>query len=85
MSPTARAPATVQSALIPESGNPGFALLDCDGCDGESGAGFVIGAGYDLPINRSGSLALTPFVNWIVTTIESNPYFLQFGLGLTFN
>lgn len=66
-------------------GGAGLAVFDCDGCDAETGAGFVIGAGYDLPINRSGSLALTPFVNWAVTTIEANPYFLQFGLGLTFN
>jgi len=66
-------------------GGAGFAILNCDGWDGESGAGFVIGAGYDIPINRSGSLALTPFVNWILTTIEANPHFIQFGLGLTFN
>ena len=66
-------------------GGAGFAILDCDGCDGENGAGFVIGAGYDIPINRSGSLALTPFLNWIVTTIEATPHFIQFGLGLTFN
>ncbi len=66
-------------------GGAGLATLGCDGCDTETGAGLVIGAGYDFPINKSGSLALTPFVNWVVTTMESNPHFLQAGLGLTFN
>jgi len=41
--------------------------------------------GYDLTLNRSGSLALTPYFNWWSSTIESNPYVLEFGLGLTFN
>jgi len=53
--------------------------------DSETGAGFVIGLGYDLPLNRSGSLALTPFANWVITTIDPTFDFLQFGLGLTFN
>ncbi len=66
-------------------GGAGLALGTCDGCDTETGAGFVLGLGYDISINRSGSLALTPFVNWVVTTLELNPYVLQFGLGLTFN
>ncbi len=66
-------------------GGAGLALATCDGCDAETGAGFVLGGGYDIPINKSGSLALTPYLNWIVTTMEANPYILQFGLGLTFN
>jgi len=53
--------------------------------DSETGAGFVIGLGYDIPLNRSGSLALTPFANWVITTIDPTFDFLQFGLGLTFN
>lgn len=51
----------------------------------ETGAGFVVGLGYDLSINQSGSLALTPFFNWVVTTVDPTLDFLQFGLGLTFN
>lgn len=51
----------------------------------ETGAAFVAGLGYDLSINKSGSLALTPFFNWVVTTIDPTIDFLQFGLGLTFN
>jgi hypothetical protein len=66
-------------------GGGGLALASCSGCDTETGGGFVLGAGYDFPINSSGSLALTPFVNWVVTTLDFNPYILQFGLGLTFN
>ena len=66
-------------------GGAGLALAGCSGCDTETGGGFLIGAGYDFPINSSGSLALTPYVNWIVTTLEYTPYLLQFGLGLTFN
>jgi len=53
--------------------------------DSETGAGFVVGVGYDFSINKSGSLALTPFANWIITTIDPTFDFLQFGLGLTFN
>ena len=53
--------------------------------DSETGAGFVLGLGYDLPLNKSGSLALTPFANWVITTIDPTFDFLQFGLGLTFN
>jgi hypothetical protein len=53
--------------------------------DSETGAGFVAGLGYDLSINKSGSLALTPFFNWVVTTIDPTLDFLQFGLALTFN
>jgi len=67
-------------------GGAGLAYDTCTGCTMQAGAGFVIGGGYDIPINKSGSLALTPYVNWIVTTIESSvPCVLQFGLGLTFN
>lgn len=66
-------------------GGAGLALATCDGCDTETGGGFVLGLGYDIPINRSGSLALTPYANWVVTTLDFNPYVLQFGLGLTFN
>jgi hypothetical protein len=66
-------------------GGAGLALATCTNCDTETGAGFVVGAGYDFPINSSGSLALTPYVNWVVTTLEYTPYVLQFGLGLTFN
>ena len=53
--------------------------------DSETGAAFVAGLGYDLSINKSGSLALTPFFNWVVTTVDPTFDFLQFGLGLTFN
>lgn len=53
--------------------------------DSETGAGFVLGFGYDLVLNRSGSLALTPFANWVITTIDPTLDFIQFGLGLTFN
>lgn len=66
-------------------GGVGLATRGCDGCNAETGAGAVIGAGYDIPINKSGFLSLTPNVNWVVTTMEHNPYFLQLGLGLTFN
>lgn len=66
-------------------GGAGYFSADCDYCSGNSGLGFVIGTGYDIPINDSGSLALTPYINWIPTTAENNPYILQAGLGLTFN
>lgn len=66
-------------------GGAGLAYDTCSGCDFDAGAGFVIGGGYDLSINKSGSLALTPYLNWIVMTMDSTPYVLQFGLGLTFN
>lgn len=67
------------------TGGIGLEVLTCDGCDTRTGVGFVAGAGYDFPINRTGSLALTPFANWVVMTSENTPYFIQFGLGLTFN
>ena len=51
----------------------------------EGGAGFLFGVGYDAPVNRSGSLAITPFVNWVTTTLEGKIDFFQFGVGLTFN
>ncbi|MCL7962250.1 MAG: hypothetical protein M8860_05300 [marine benthic group bacterium] len=66
-------------------GGAGLALATCSGCSTETGAGIVLGLGYDIPLNQSGSLALTPYVNWVPTTLEFNPYILQFGLGLTFN
>jgi hypothetical protein len=50
-----------------------------------SGFGWIVGLGYDLTLNRSGSLALSPYFNWWSSTIESNPYVLDFGLALTFN
>lgn len=50
-----------------------------------TGFGWIAGLGYDLTLNRSGSLALTPYFNWWSSTIESNPYVLDFGLALTFN
>jgi len=53
--------------------------------DSETGAGFLVGFGYDIPLSRSGNLALTPFANWVITTIEPTWDFVQFGLGLTFN
>ncbi|MCL7936721.1 MAG: hypothetical protein M8844_01070 [marine benthic group bacterium] len=82
---------SLQAMFYPGSGDffllagGGLASIDCEICDADTGAGFLIGGGYDFPINDSGSLALTPYANWIVTTIDSNPYILQFGLGLTFN
>lgn len=60
-------------------------IFDVNISDSETGAGFVFGLGYDLSINKSGSLALTPFANWTITTIDPTFDFLQFGLGLTFN
>jgi hypothetical protein len=66
-------------------GGLGLATTSCSGCDVDTGAGAVIGVGYDIPLNNSGSLALTPYANWVVSTIEYNPYILQLGLGLTFN
>jgi hypothetical protein len=53
----------------------------------ENGGGLVFGLGYDISIKQSGSLALTPYVNWIVTSAVENAsfHFVQFGLGLTFN
>ena len=66
-------------------GGIGLATANCSGCDLKTGAGAVLGVGYDFPLNKSGSLALTPYANWVVSTLEANPYILQFGLGLTFN
>jgi hypothetical protein len=66
-------------------GGVGLATTDCSVCTMKTGAGAVIGGGYDIPLNESGSLALTPYANWIVSTIDNNPYILQLGLGLTFN
>lgn len=51
----------------------------------ETGAGFLFGVGWDASINRSGSLALTPYANWVVTTVGATIDFFQVGLGLTFN
>lgn len=51
----------------------------------EHGAGFLIGFGYDAPISKSGNLALTPFLNWVPTTVDPTIDFFQFGIGLTFN
>ncbi len=51
----------------------------------EYGAGFLVGLGYDAPISSSGNLALTPFLNWVPTTVSGTIDFFQVGLGLTFN
>lgn len=51
----------------------------------ETGAGFLIGLGYDAPVSKSGNLAITPFVNWLPTTVSASFDFLQFGIGLTIN
>ncbi|MEN8145257.1 MAG: hypothetical protein ABFS14_09930 [Gemmatimonadota bacterium] len=53
--------------------------------DSEQGGAGVIGIGYDIPISSSGKLALTPFGNWIVTSVGDTIEFFQFGLGLTWN
>ena len=66
-------------------GGLGIAWADCEGCDAELGAGAVIGVGYDLPLGGSGSLALTPFAQWVFTSLEDSPNILQFGMGITFN
>lgn len=51
----------------------------------EGGVGFVAGAGYDLPLNRTGSLAISPFLNWVVTTAGPTYDFIQAGAAVTFN
>lgn len=66
-------------------GGLGIAWADCEDCNAELGAGAVIGVGYDLPLGRSGSLALTPFAQWVFTSLEESPNILQFGVGITVN
>jgi len=51
----------------------------------ENGAGFLIGLGYDAPISKSGNLAITPFLNWLPTTVGNTIDYFQVGVGLTFN
>lgn len=51
----------------------------------EHGAGFLIGLGYDAPISKSGNIAITPFLNWLPTTVGNTIDFFQVGVGLTFN
>jgi hypothetical protein len=83
-----------QTILYPNEGDfflvlgAGFAAFEAEVfgfSDTETGAGFLGGIGLDLSLNRSGSLALTPFANWVVTTVGRTIDFFQFGLGLTFN
>ena len=52
--------------------------------DETSGAAHF-GVGYDLPLSRKGTLALTPYANWVITGLEGTVHMLQFGLGLTWN
>lgn len=84
--------ATFQALFNPGGGD--FFLLFGAGAGTASGwstvgLGLVGGLGIDISINGSGSLALTPFLNFIYTTDEANwgnsADFLQAGLGLTFN
>lgn len=51
----------------------------------ETGAGFLIGLGYDASVSKSGNLAITPFINWVPTTVSATIDFVQVGLGLTIN
>jgi len=53
--------------------------------ESRSGAGFLFGVGYDAPVSKSGNLAITPFLNWVPTTVGATIDFFQFGIGLTFN
>lgn len=58
----------------------GFSISSDDG-----GLGLVLGAGYDFPINQSGSLAISPFFNWVFTSAGNDIEFFQLGASLTFN
>jgi hypothetical protein len=51
---------------------------------GEAGAGLVLELGYDLPLNSSGSLAITPHAGLVLMTLDypAGDY-LYAGLGFT--
>jgi hypothetical protein len=71
--------------LIFGAGYAGFQAEAFGFSQTEHGAGFLIGLGYDAPISKSGNIAITPFLNWLPTTVGNTIDFFQVGVGLTFN
>jgi len=79
--------------LINPGGNDFYLLVGAGAGTGSGwstvGLGLIGGLGYDFSINRSGSLALNTFLNFVYSTDDgdccNNAEFFQAGLGLTFN
>lgn len=51
----------------------------------DEGGAFLIGLGYTLNLGQSESLAIVPYANWVVTTVEGTFEFFQIGFGLIWN
>ena len=51
----------------------------------DEGGAFLVGLGYTLNLGQSESLAIVPFANWVVTTVEGTFEFFQIGFGLIWN
>ena len=52
---------------------------------GDSAAGGTVGIGYDIPLNRSATVALTPYVGMVLTGIgEVDRSFIYGAVAITF-
>lgn len=52
--------------------------------EGSPGAGLTFGIGYDISLNRRRTVALTPYVGLVLTTVADPDWnFIYAGLGIT--
>lgn len=69
-------------------GGAGLASIDIDagpfGTGNETGAGVILGAGYDARVGRN--FSLTPYINFMGGTFDNgSANLIQFGLGATWH